>query len=71
MFESNNPEVNLPSNLEVQILVEDFSPLGEGCDNCLKEGVDVDIMTQVDGIASKSCVNNSDIVKNDRSILEC
>jgi len=45
IFQSNNPEVNLPGNLELQILVEDFTPLVEGCDECLKEGVSVGNMT--------------------------
>lgn len=29
MFEEKNPEVNLPSNLDISVSVEDFSPLND------------------------------------------
>jgi len=69
-FETNNPEVNLPNNLDIVQLADDFPQISE---------VGADIIVGPDNrnpeswakIASKSCDNISDIDINDRRILEC
>ena len=68
-FENNNPEANLPSNLDIAVSVEDFPPLNDVCAGPIKEPSCMDPKSWVD-LASKSCGDNSDIVSNDRSLFE-
>jgi hypothetical protein len=68
-FENNNPEVNLRGNLDVEISVGDFPPLKGVCDDPVKDGAALNPKSWVD-VASKSCENNLELVKNDWRILE-
>lgn len=68
-FENRNPEVNLPSNLDVDLVIDNFPPLSAGMPSPLKECSD-SVTESWAAIASKSC-NNSKTLNNDRSILEC
>jgi hypothetical protein len=70
MFEEKNPEVNLPSSLDIEILVEEFPSLPNSSTIPLKETSCLEPKSWVK-IASKSCDNNSNIINNDRGILEC
>jgi predicted SPOUT superfamily RNA methylase MTH1 len=69
MFVEKNPEVNLPNNLDIEILAEDFPPLNNS-PGSLKDPVSLESESWVD-VASKSCVNSINKVNNDRSFLEC
>jgi hypothetical protein len=68
-FENNNPGVNLPGNLDVEISIGDFPPLKVVCDDPVKDGAALNPKSWVD-VASKSCENNLELVKNDWRILE-
>jgi hypothetical protein len=69
-FEENNLEVNLPSYLDIEMVVEEFHPLSKFGMVPLKEVSGVDLGSWVK-VASKSCGDNSNNSSNDRSILEC
>lgn len=67
-FEEQNPEVNLPSNLDVIVAVEEFPPLTSNCSS-----PDKDLIVKQESwlqVASKSCALENGNLKNDRSILE-
>lgn len=68
-FESASPEVNLPSNLDVDVNIEDFPPLGDDIVPPLKENGFDKTQAWVD-IASASCRETETNIKNDRCILE-
>lgn len=68
-FEKNNPEVNLPGNLDVDVMVEDFPPLTKPLVSPLKDFASGLSQSWVE-IASKSCEKPYNNSKNDRCILE-
>lgn len=69
-FEDRNPEVNLPADLDVNLVTEDFPPLVNRTDAPLKECFELGEQSWAK-VASKSCERNKSSVSNDRSGLEC
>jgi hypothetical protein len=69
IFERNNPEVNLLSNLDIVVSVEAFPPLSVSCDGPVKDPALMDTKSWVQA-AFKSGERSKNIVNNDRSILE-
>jgi hypothetical protein len=70
VFKETNPEVNLPSNLDVEVTVEDFPPLTNSSCTPLKDADDV-VLDSWAKISSKSYDSSSNLINNDRSFLEC
>ena len=69
-FEKNNPEVNLPVNLDITLSHDDFPPLNNVSSVPLKEQNDVGDQSWVE-IVSKSCEKSKQKLSNDRSLMEC
>jgi hypothetical protein len=69
-FEENNPEVNLPVNLDITLSRDDFLPLNNVSAVPLKEQNELGDQSWVE-IASKSCEKSKQKLSNVRSLMEC
>jgi len=70
-FEENNPEVNLPVNLDITLSRDDFPPLSSNVSSVpLKEQNELGDQSWVE-IASKSCEKSKQKLSNVRSLMEC
>lgn len=70
-FKENNPEVNLPANLTIEIESEDFPPLVNSIKSPIRENREYDNHSWAQVVSKDMGVDNMNKVSNDRSILEC
>jgi hypothetical protein len=70
-FEENNPEVNLPGDLNIDISFEDFPSLINKSISPVIDGRESSNQSWIQIVSKDNDPNNSKNVKNDRCILEC
>ena len=70
-FEENNPEINLPRDLNIDVVSEDFPPLVNNITSPVIEGRERNDQSWVQVVSKGNELNNLKSVKNDRGILEC
>jgi hypothetical protein len=71
IFKENNPEVNLPANLVIEVVAEDFPPLAKSVSSPMKEIKECSSQSWVQVVSKDNGMFNLDKISNDRCILEC
>lgn len=70
-FTDDNPEVNLPSNLNLEELVTNFSPLNDVVQTPMKESDTLVNQSWALVVFTGKAQQNNQTVNNDMSLLEC
>lgn len=71
IFQENNPKVNLPANLAIEVVTEDFPPLANSINSPMKESKDCISQSWARIISKDNEIANFNKNSNDRGILEC
>lgn len=69
-FEENNPEVNLPANLNIDAVSKDFPPLANTVISPVNDRIGESHQSWVKIVSKDNEIDNLTKVRNDRSILE-
>jgi len=70
-FKENNPEVNLPANLTIEVESVEFSPLVNSVSSPIGDSRECGSQSWAQVVSKDKGVDNMNKVSNDRCILEC